>query len=92
MGNGPCKYIKAKGFKSCIGFIEPIHGKFCSECNRIRLTSTGVIKGCLFYEGKNKIDFSKDIKSQLENAIINKPKKHFFEEKNAEKSMMQIGG
>lgn len=92
LGNGPCKYIKAKGFKSCIGFIEPIHGKFCSECNRIRLTSTGVIKGCLFYEGKNKIDFSKDIKSQLENAIINKPKKHFFEEKNAEKSMMQIGG
>lgn len=92
LGNGPCRYIKVKDFESPIGFIEPIHGKFCSQCNRIRLTSTGVLKGCLYHVGTKKIDFDKDIKLQLEEVINNKPEQHFFEQKNAERSMMQIGG
>ena len=27
-----------------------MHGKFCSSCNRIRLTSTGFLKTCLCYD------------------------------------------
>ena len=27
-----------------------VHGKFCSSCNRIRLTSTGFLKTCLCYD------------------------------------------
>ena len=33
-----------------IGWIEALHGKFCDTCNRIRLTSIGGIKPCLYYE------------------------------------------
>ena len=33
-----------------IGWIEALHGKFCDTCNRIRLTSIGEIKPCLYYE------------------------------------------
>ena len=49
-GNGPAVYFKIPGFKGSIGFIAAMHGKFCSSCNRIRLTSTGFLKSCLCYE------------------------------------------
>ena len=29
---------------------KAVHGKFCSSCNRIRLTSTGFLKTCLCYD------------------------------------------
>lgn len=38
-----------KGFQGKIGFISAISHKFCSECNRIRLTSQGYLKTCLQY-------------------------------------------
>ena len=48
-GNGPAVYYKIPGFKGSIGFISPIHGVFCSSCNRIRLSATGQLKPCLCY-------------------------------------------
>ena len=38
---------KLPGAKGSVGLISPVSCKFCSECNRIRLTSTGTIKPCL---------------------------------------------
>ncbi|MCD8218263.1 MAG: GTP 3',8-cyclase MoaA [Clostridiales bacterium] len=49
-GNGPAVYYRLPGFDGSVGFISPIHGKFCNTCNRIRMTSTGEIKPCLGYE------------------------------------------
>ncbi|MCD8148819.1 MAG: GTP 3',8-cyclase MoaA [Clostridiales bacterium] len=48
-GNGPAVYYHLPGFEGSVGFISPIHGKFCNTCNRIRMTSTGEIKPCLGY-------------------------------------------
>ncbi|MEE8886651.1 MAG: GTP 3',8-cyclase MoaA [Eubacteriales bacterium] len=48
-GSGPAHYMKIPAWKGSIGFISAIHGKFCSSCNRIRLTSTGKLKPCLCY-------------------------------------------
>ena len=48
-GNGPARYVKIPGAEGSIGFISAIHGKFCQDCNRIRLTSTGKLKPCLCY-------------------------------------------
>jgi GTP 3',8-cyclase len=31
-----------------IGFINPVSEPFCSDCNRIRLTSDGMLRTCLF--------------------------------------------
>ena len=50
MGNGPAVYETMEGYKGMIGWIEALHGKFCDTCNRIRLTSIGGIKPCLYYE------------------------------------------
>lgn len=106
-GNGPAIYYTIPGFKGSIGFISAIHGKFCNQCNRIRMTSTGQIKPCLCYSD------SYDLRAILRNPgldetfklikmkeIINKsafakPREHCFEhpeEISEVKKMAMIGG
>ena len=103
-GNGPAVYRRLKGFTGSIGFISAVHGKFCSECNRIRLTSTGDLKPCLCYadviplratlrDGKPGKD--QRIRRKLEEAIASKPRMHCFEheqEITETRKMAQIGG
>lgn len=102
-GNGPAVYYKRSSSEGAIGFISAIHGKFCSSCNRIRLTSQGLIKPCLYYE--NGIDlkpFLADgedaVREALAQAISTKPKEHHFgrqdetEGRSEHKLMSQIGG
>ena len=60
-GNGPAIYYTIPGFKGSLGFISAIHGKFCEQCNRIRMTSTGQIKPCLCYSN------SYDLRAVLRN-------------------------
>lgn len=50
-GCGPAVYYQIPDFEGCIGFISALHHNFCQSCNRIRLTSQGVLKGCLGFEG-----------------------------------------
>lgn len=49
LGNGPAHYYSAEGYSGKIGFISAVSHRFCSECNRIRLTSDGFLKSCLQY-------------------------------------------
>lgn len=90
---------KLEGAKGKIGFISPVSCKFCSDCNKIRLTSTGTIKPCL--HSKEEIDLRKYLSNEemltnvLKSAIFNKPLEHHLEDENAsrsEKVMSQIGG
>ncbi len=103
-GNGPASYISIPGFKGCIGFIDAIHGKFCDQCNRVRLTSDGILKLCLYYE--NGIDLKKlirsgasadEIQAVIQKTIYKKPSEHQFhliakEGSEEHKKMSQIGG
>ena len=45
---GPAREYRIKGGVGTIGVITPITGHFCGDCNRIRVTATGMAKGCLF--------------------------------------------
>lgn len=45
---GPARYFRVEGGAGAVGVITPISCHFCSDCNRIRVTSSGVAKGCLF--------------------------------------------
>ncbi len=47
---GPARYWNIDGFKGRVGMINAMSHAFCSECNRLRLTSTGDLKLCLFYD------------------------------------------
>ncbi len=46
--DGPAKMFDIKGGVGKIGFISPVSTHICSQCNRMRLTSHGTIKPCLF--------------------------------------------
>ena len=50
LGSGPAHYRKIDGFEGKIGFISAISHKFCSGCNRVRMTADGFLKPCLQYE------------------------------------------
>jgi cyclic pyranopterin phosphate synthase len=45
---GPARNYRVAGSRGTIGVITPVSEHFCSACNRIRVTSTGQAKGCLF--------------------------------------------
>ena len=100
-GNGPAVYYKRGGVPGAIGLISPIHGVFCAECNRIRLTSQGKIRPCLCYD--REIDIvpalagtDEDIAGVIRAAILAKPESHCFSDKGFEgaqnRLMSQIGG
>ena len=99
---GVSTYYKLKDSKGNIGFISPINSCFCETCNKIRLTSDGVIKRCLNSKGNTNIKESLDknvekeeIKEILEQEIFKKPEKHLFGKENKDeelKNMNAIGG
>lgn len=96
LGNGPAHYIKLKGMKAQIGFIEALHHKFCDECNRVRLSSTGRLKLCLFHKNsislKPYLNQERELKEIMYSAIYKKPKEHHFEDEKSITIMNQIGG
>jgi cyclic pyranopterin phosphate synthase len=104
LGNGPCKYYTVDGFQGKIGFISAISHKFCSECNRIRLTSQGYLKTCLQYtagrdlrEALRNGGTDEKLKEIIKAALSEKPDGHHFREKVKEDDteslcMSQIGG
>ena len=49
--SGPAEEFSVVGFEGTVGFISPISDRFCAGCNRIRLTSDGVLRACLFGQG-----------------------------------------
>ncbi len=103
-GNGPCHYFAVSGFKGRIGFISALSHKFCSECNRIRLTSQGFLKTCLQYDSGVELKpilrsggTDEELCLAIEQAIAAKPKEHSFEKKTKFcdrecRGMSQIGG
>ncbi|KAI3384395.1 hypothetical protein SNEBB_006935 [Seison nebaliae] len=46
--NGTANRYQIENFRGTIGFIASMSQKFCSSCNRLRLTANGKIKNCLF--------------------------------------------
>lgn len=103
LGNGPCHYYTLENFKGQIGFISALSHKFCDQCNRVRLTSTGYLKGCLQFENGADLkallrDGASDelLKQTIRKTIYEKPAGHNFREKKngREEShiMAQIGG
>ena len=105
-GSGPAKYYRLDGFSGRVGFISALSHQFCSECNRVRLTSQGFLKPCLQY--KDGVDLKALLRSGADNEILReaaaagiygKPRQHEFcsensesEEYKEEKNMSFIGG
>ncbi len=99
-GNGPAHYLKFEQLDIDIGIISAISNKFCENCNRIRVTSTGKLKQCLHYNYNINLLEILQTDNGLETIksfILAKPKEHSFKDykniKNIETlNMSDIGG
>ena len=47
-GWGPANYLRLRGAPGTIGFISPVSRHFCPSCNRLRVSSEGLMRTCLF--------------------------------------------
>jgi cyclic pyranopterin phosphate synthase len=100
--DGPAERYALEGAKGEVGFIGALSNHFCDNCNRLRLTADGHLKGCLFSDQET------DIKTPLRDGkgdshllnlimdtILNKPKDHGLLPYNPRKCvrpMNSIGG
>ena len=85
-----------------IGFISSVSQPFCSHCNRVRVTSDGKLRTCLF--SQNETDLKRlirenasdeDIRSVLINQVWNKEAGHMINRTGfvrPYRTMSQIGG
>lgn len=100
LGNGPAHYYHISGFKGHIGFISAMSHMFCEQCNRIRLTTDGQLKTCLFYEEGIDLKYllrsganDEKMQQQIRSALLNKPQHHEMSSLSPEhRGMSQIGG
>ncbi len=100
-GNGPAVYYQSDGLQGRIGMIEALHNAFCGTCNRVRLTSAGLLMPCLYYDTGTNLtalvrgDTSDAVLQQaMKETIYQKPKGHQFLVGTAsgQRTMNQIGG
>ena len=101
-GSGPSEDYRVKGFSGSVGFITPVTGSFCEKCNRIRVTSDGKIRSCLFSDEEHDIlpllREGRDIEEIVDfirNSISKKPQCHNIDSiqfRSCQSSMSKIGG
>jgi cyclic pyranopterin phosphate synthase len=74
---GPARYYRFRNAPGVIGFISPISNHFCSSCSRIRLTSDGKLRPCLF--SATEVDIKAALRSGARDADIAELVRHAVE-------------
>lgn len=101
-GTQPADRYRFEDGKGEIGFISSVSEPFCSSCNRVRITSDGKLRTCLFslHETDLKVlvrtgASDKDIKESIIKAVWAKEEGHLINRPGfvrPERTMSQIGG
>lgn len=66
-GDGPARVFAKRGYRGSVGLIAPYAKDFCASCNRLRVTSRGRLRLCLFSEGERSLrDLLQDDRSEPE--------------------------
>lgn len=81
--SGPARYYRMDGAAGVIGFISPVSHYFCDSCNRLRMTSEGKVRPCLFNDTEVNLRSAirsgaddDEIERLLRHSIDIKPKRH----------------
>ena len=82
---GPSRYFDVVETGTRVGFITPLSANFCAACNRIRVSATGTVYGCLGHD--QKVELREIIRNggagALDNALdellAGKPARHDFD-------------
>jgi GTP 3',8-cyclase len=99
--DGPAVELRHKDFAGRLGVIAPYSKDFCASCNRLRVSSTGGLRLCLFGEGD--VDIRQHLQDStqrpeliqaIRDALVHKPKTHRLHEKLSGNmhSLSAIGG
>jgi cyclic pyranopterin phosphate synthase len=85
-----------------LGFISPVSDPFCASCNRVRITSDGKLRTCLFSHRETDLRRlvrdgagDEDLKEAIASAVFSKEEGHLINRpgfRRPEKTMSQIGG
>lgn len=100
-GGGPARYLQSVDGSFSLGFITPISQHFCDTCNRVRLSSDGILYLCLGQEDtldlrsllRDGIDDAQ-LEAAIHDAIARKPERHEFKDQPGKivRIMTQTGG
>ncbi len=97
--NGPALYFRVKNSAGAIGFISGRTTVFCQSCNRLRLTSDGKVRPCLY--SAHHYDIKKLIRGGADDEAVRDLLKKIISEKSnytklnspaEEFSMRNVGG
>src|SRR5690606_20812717 len=67
-GHGPARVFRLPGAAGRIGFIHAMSQPFCATCNRMRLTSDGRLRACLFDGGE--VDLMPMLRPRVQRAAL----------------------
>src|SRR5256885_5169249 len=82
---GPARYFEVAELGLRLGLITPLTNNFCAGCNRIRVTATGTVYGCLGHDARVELrDLLRRggpalVESALDGLLTIKPKRHNFD-------------
>jgi cyclic pyranopterin phosphate synthase len=82
---GPARYFEVKETGAKLGLITPLTNNFCAGCNRVRVTATGTIFGCLGHDQNVELrDLLRSggrasVDAALDRLIAGKPRRHEFD-------------
>lgn len=83
VGHGPARHYRRPGARGSVGVISALSCGFCSSCNRLRLTSSGLLVPCL--DGETGVDLrgplrggagDGELRRLLEDTVQAKPREH----------------
>jgi GTP 3',8-cyclase len=99
--SGPSRDFRIAGARGRIGIISALSGHFCHDCNRIRVTSTGRAKGCLFSDASSDLVPAlrpanrTELARLLQEIVSGKPQRHAMSQQGCDHqdfTMAQVGG
>ena len=82
---GPARYFDVPELGTRLGLITPISDNFCAGCNRIRITATGTVYGCLGHDQNVELRTllrsggTEAAEAALDALIAGKPERHRFD-------------
>jgi len=82
---GPARYARVAETGGTIGFITPLTHNFCEDCNRVRVTASGILHTCLGQEdaadlkaAMHRSHDDAELMRVIKSAIRDKPRGHDF--------------
>jgi cyclic pyranopterin phosphate synthase len=95
--SGVSRVYRVPGYKGSVGLISPMSHKFCSACDRIRITADGRLKPCLHSPEEIMLKGleGKELEDTVARAIRSKPQSHLMENghsSDSRRGMSKIGG